>query len=110
MPVQIPPTANVLISNEVSSAQEHEQTANTGSFHSRSCASARARSNGMFIYDDEIRERFPAKAEQIIAVLDADHATQKGKATRPPEARFRPNVEAFLAAIPNEEPTADESR
>lgn len=51
---------------------------------------------GMFIGDDEIRERFPDEAASIIADLDADPATQKGKATRPAEARFRPAVEDYL--------------
>lgn len=65
---------------------------------------------GMFIDDIEIRERFPDKAEQIIAALDADPRTQKGKATRPPDARYRPAVEEWLSAIPKDEPTADESQ
>jgi hypothetical protein len=65
---------------------------------------------GMFIFDDKIRERFPEKAEQIIAALEADPRTQKGKATRPAEARYRPAVEAWLAAIPKDEPRADEAR
>lgn len=69
-----------------------------------------SKDTGMFIYDDEIRERFPEKADMIIAALDADHATQKNKATRPAEARYRPAVETFLAAIPKDEPTADESQ
>lgn len=53
---------------------------------------------GMFIDDAEIRDRFPDKAEQIIAALDADTKTQKGKYTRPAEARYRPAVEAWLRA------------
>lgn len=65
---------------------------------------------GMFIYDDEIRERYGDKAAAIIAALDADPKTQKDKATRPKEARYRPAVEEWLAAIPKEEPTADESQ
>lgn len=53
--------------------------------------------SGMFIDDAEIRERFPEDAAQIIADLDADPKTQKGKATRPAEARYRPAVDAYLA-------------
>jgi len=50
----------------------------------------------MFIYDEEIRERFGAEADQIIADLDADHKTQKNLATYPAEARYRPNVDEYL--------------
>lgn len=71
---------------------------------------SKSKGTGMFIYDDEIRERFPEKADMIIAALDADPHLQKDKATRPKEARYRPKVEEFLAAIPKEEPTADESQ
>jgi hypothetical protein len=52
---------------------------------------------GMFIYDDEIRERYGVEADAIIARLDADPATQKDKATRPAGARYRPAVEKALA-------------
>lgn len=65
---------------------------------------------GMFIDDIEIRERYGDKADAIIAALDAEPRTQKDKATRPKEARYRPAVEEWLAAIPKEEPTADESQ
>lgn len=65
---------------------------------------------GMFIYDHEIRKRCGEKADAIIAVLDADHATQKDMATWPKGARSKANVEKFLAAIPNDEPIADESQ
>lgn len=49
----------------------------------------------MFIYDDEIKIRCP-DYERVIADLDADPRTQKGKATRPAEARFKPAVEDYL--------------
>lgn len=65
---------------------------------------------GMFIYDDEIRDRYGDKADAIIVALDADHATQKDMATWPKGARSKVNVEKFLAAIPKDEPTADESQ
>lgn len=58
---------------------------------------------GMFIDDAEIRELYPDKAEQIIAALNADPKTQKGKATRPAEARYRPAVEAWLKANPQDQ-------
>lgn len=50
----------------------------------------------MFIYDDEIRERFGDEAEQIIADLDADPLTKKGYATWPAEARSKVHVERYL--------------
>jgi len=52
----------------------------------------------MFIEDAEIRERFPDKADAIIAALDELGTTQKNKATRPKEARFRPAVDVWLEA------------
>lgn len=54
--------------------------------------------NGMFIEDAEIRERFPDKADAIIAALDELGTTQKNKATRPKEARYRPAVDVWLEA------------
>lgn len=59
---------------------------------------------GMFIDDAEIRERFGDEAEQIIADLDADLKTQKGKATRPAEARYRPAVDEYLALRAGRQP------
>lgn len=56
----------------------------------------------MLIHDDEIRERFGANADAIIAELDKDRATEinvamwKGK-------RFRPAVDAWLEANPQAE-------
>jgi len=47
----------------------------------------------MLIYDEEIRERAGADADSFIADLDAEHGTQKGLATYPKEARYRPAVE-----------------
>lgn len=54
------------------------------------------RPKGMFIGDEEIRERYPERADEIIADLDKNGRTQKGKATRPAEARYRPDVEARI--------------
>ena len=54
--------------------------------------------NGMFIDDAEIRERFGDKADVIIAALDELGTTQKNKATRPVDARFRPAVDVWLEA------------
>lgn len=61
---------------------------------------------GMFIDDEEIRERFADKAEAIIASLNEIPSTQKDKATRPKEARYRPAVDAWLVANPQDEPPA----
>lgn len=54
--------------------------------------------NSMFITDDELRVRFADKADAIIAALDELGTTQKNKATRPKEARFRPAVDVWLEA------------
>lgn len=58
---------------------------------------SRDSNKGMFIDDPQIREDHGVEADQIIADLDADPSTQKGKATRHPEARFKPAVEKYLA-------------
>lgn len=52
----------------------------------------------MFITDAEIRERFPDKADAIIAALDELGTTQKNKASRPKDVRYRPAVDAWLNA------------
>lgn len=65
----------------------------------------RKSNSGMFIDDIQIRETYGGKADDIIAALDANSSTQKNKATRDPEARFRPKVEEWLAAnIKDESP------
>lgn len=53
----------------------------------------------MFIRDDELRARLGAEADAVIAALDADHKTQKGLATRPADARYRPAVEAKIKQL-----------
>lgn len=53
---------------------------------------------GMFITDTELRERFGIEAEIIIDKLDRDPKTQKGLATRPADVRYRPAVDEWLKA------------
>ncbi len=62
------------------------------------------RRNGMFIEDAEIRERFPDKADAIIAALEELGTTKKNKATRPEGARYRPAVDVWLEANEYGEP------
>lgn len=54
--------------------------------------------SAMLIYDAELRERFGLDAEMMIDAMDRLPATQKGYATRPQEARYRPAVEEWLKA------------
>lgn len=55
----------------------------------------RGRLSGMFIGDEEIVEK--CGSADVLTALNEDPETQKGKATRPADARYRPAVEKKLA-------------